>query len=129
MSDTGDYVLGIVGLLAVVISMAIAGRTTRRAALPSWTGAPAVLADAVLAIAYLVVISELLGLFGILDGVLLVVACLVVGGGAVRMEPMLMRAGARVGDHAVYFPRQNVWLVKFVFRRQFEQGGVRDAAP
>jgi hypothetical protein len=98
MTDTGDYILGIIGLLAVVISMAIAGRTTRRAALPSWTGAPAVLADAVLAIAYLVLISELLGLFGILDGVLLVVACLIVGGGAVRMEPMLMRAGARMGN-------------------------------
>jgi hypothetical protein len=98
MSDTGDYILGVIGLLAVVISMAIAGRTTRRAALPTWTGAPAVLADAVLGIVYLVVISELLGLFGILDGVLLVVACLIVGGGAVRLEPMLIRAAARVAN-------------------------------
>ena len=32
--------------------MAIAGRTTRRAALPGWTGTPALLADAVLAIGY-----------------------------------------------------------------------------
>ena len=96
MSSTGDYILGTVGLLAVVLTMAIAGRTTRRAALPGWAGAPAVLADSVLAIGYLVVIAELLGLFGILDGVLLVVACLIVGGGAVRLEPMLIRAGGRV---------------------------------
>ena len=41
-------------------------------------------------------ISELLGLFGILDGVLLVAACLIVGGGALRLEPMLIRAGGRV---------------------------------
>ena len=34
--------------------MAIAGRTARRAALPGWTGAPAVLADTVLAIGILV---------------------------------------------------------------------------
>jgi hypothetical protein len=95
VSNTGDYILGTVGLLAVAITMAIAGRTTRRAALPGWTGAPAVLADGVLAIGYLVVISELLGLFGILDGVLLVTACLIVGGGAVRLEPMLISAGAR----------------------------------
>ena len=30
----GDYILGVLGLVAVVLSMAIAGRTTRRAALP-----------------------------------------------------------------------------------------------
>ncbi|HEX3293181.1 MAG TPA: hypothetical protein VHR38_05540 [Solirubrobacterales bacterium] len=93
---TGDYILGTVGLLAIAVTMAIAGRTTRRAALPGWTGTPALLADSVLAIGYLVVISELLGLFGILDGVLLVAACLIVGGGAIRLEPMLIRAGSRV---------------------------------
>jgi hypothetical protein len=97
VSSTGDYILGTVGLLAVVLSVAIAGRTTRRAALPGWTGTPALLADSVLAIGYLVVIAQLLGVFGILDGVLLVAACLIVGGGAVRLEPMLIRAGARVG--------------------------------
>ena len=96
MSGTGDYVLGSIGLLAVVLSMAIAGRTARRAALPGWTGMPGLLADSVLAIGILVVISELLGLFGILDGVLLVAACVIVGGGAIRLEPMLIRAGARV---------------------------------
>jgi hypothetical protein len=96
VSSTGDYILGTVGLLAVVVAMAIAGRTARRAALPGWTGMPAVLADAVIAIGFLIVISELLGLFGILDGVLLVTACLIVGGGAVRLEPMLIRAGSRV---------------------------------
>jgi hypothetical protein len=96
VSGTGDYILGVIGLVAVALSMAIAGRTARRAALPAWTGAPALLADAVLAIGILVVVSELLGLFGALDGVLLVAACLIVGGGALRLEPMLIRAGARV---------------------------------
>src|SRR4051812_5943692 len=76
--------------------MAIAGRTARRAALPAWTSTPALLADAVLAIGLLVVLAELLGLFGLLDGVLLVAAALIVGGGALRLEPMLIRAGARV---------------------------------
>ena len=45
VSGLGDYILGVFGLVAVVLSMAIAGRTTRRAALPSWTGPPALLAD------------------------------------------------------------------------------------
>jgi hypothetical protein len=96
VSGTGDYILGVIGLVAVALSMAIAGRTTRRAALPGWTGTPALLADAVLAIGILVTVSELLGLFGALNGVLLVAACLIVGGGALRLEPMLIRAGARV---------------------------------
>jgi hypothetical protein len=96
VSDTGDYILGVIGLVAVVLSMAIAGRTARRAALPGWTGTPALLADTVVAIGILVVVAELLGIFGALDGVLLVVASLIVGGGALRLEPMLIRAGARV---------------------------------
>ncbi len=96
MSNTGDYILGAIGLVAVATSMAIAGRTARRAALPGWTGTPALLADAVVAIGILVLVAELLGLFGALDGVLLVFASLIVGGGALRLEPMLIRAGARV---------------------------------
>jgi hypothetical protein len=98
VSDAGDYILGVIGLVAVVLSMAIAGRTTRRAALPTWTGNPALLADAVLAIGILVIVAELLGLFGLLDGVLLVAASMIVGGGALRLEPMLIRAGARVAQ-------------------------------
>ncbi|MFL5907186.1 MAG: hypothetical protein ACJ75Z_06270 [Solirubrobacterales bacterium] len=96
MSGTGDYILGVIGLLAVVLSMTIAGRTARRAALPGWTGAPALLADAILAIGILIVLAELLGLVGILDGPVMVAGALIIGGGAVRLEPMLMRAGARV---------------------------------
>jgi len=96
VSSAGDYILGVIGLVAVVLSMAIAGRTARRAALPVWTGTPALLADAILAIGILVIVSELLGLFGLLEGVLLVAASLIVGGGALRLEPMLIRAGARV---------------------------------
>jgi hypothetical protein len=96
VSGTGDYILGVIGLLVIALSVAIAGRTARRAALPAWTGTPALLADAVLAIGTLVLLAELLGLFGVLDGVILVVACLIVGGGALRLEPMLIRAGARV---------------------------------
>jgi hypothetical protein len=96
VSGTGDYILGVIGLFGVVLSIAIAGRTARRAALPGWTGAPAVLADTVLAIGILIVLAELLGLFGILDGILLFAGCLIIGGGALRLEPMLIRAGAAV---------------------------------
>ncbi len=95
MDGTGDYILGIFGLALIVVPMAIAGRTARRAALPGWTGAPALLADGILAIAILTAVSELLGLFGLLDGPVLVLACLIVGGGGVRLEPLLIRAAKR----------------------------------
>jgi hypothetical protein len=92
MTGTGDYILGLVGLAAVAISMGVAGRTLRRALLLDWTGAPALLATGVLAVATLIAVSELLGLFGLLDGPLLVAACLIVAGGALRLEPLLMKA-------------------------------------
>ena len=82
MSD-GDYILGLVGLAVVAGSMALAGRALRRALLPGWSGSPAILASAVLGLGLLVAISELLGLFGLLDGALLVAACAIAGAGAV----------------------------------------------
>ncbi len=86
---TGDYVLGVVGLAAVAISVTVAGRALRRALLPGWTGAPALVATALLAVAVLVVLSQLLGLAGILDGVLLVIASVIAAGAAIRVEPLL----------------------------------------
>ncbi len=99
MTGTGEYLLGMAALVAIGVSMAIAGRTLRRALLPGWGGAPALLASGLLAIATLVVVSELLGLAGILDGVLLTAACVIVGGGALRLEPLVIkrRAQARGG--------------------------------
>ena len=95
MNTTGDYILGVVGLLAIAVSMAIAGRAVRRALLPYWTGAPALLADAILAIGILVVISSCSGCWdprrGLAGGGLRD-RC----GGGVRMEPLLVRA-ARAG--------------------------------
>jgi len=106
---TGPYLLGMAALTAVVISVAITGRTLRRALLPGWTGAPALLAAGVLALGVLVALSELLGLFDLLDGVLLTAACVIVGGGALRIEPMLKPG---VGDQreAREGPSWEVWV-------------------
>jgi hypothetical protein len=91
VSSTGDYLLGAVALLAVAVSMALAGRLLRRALLGGWSGAPALLADGVIGLGTLVLISELLGLVGLLDGVLLVAACVVTGAAALYLEPMVAR--------------------------------------
>ena len=91
MTGTGEYLLGMAALTAIAVTMAIAGRTLRRALLPGWSGAPALLATCLLAVATLVAVSELLGIAGILDGVLLTAACLLVGGAALRLEPLVIR--------------------------------------
>ena len=91
--SAGEYILGMAALAAVALSVAVTGRTLRRALLPGWSGAPALLAAGVLALGVLIAISELLGLFGLLDGVLLTAACVIAGAGALRIEPMLKAGG------------------------------------
>src|SRR3954452_10004501 len=59
--------------------MAMAGVQLRRRLLPGWGGAPAHLADAVLAVALLTVLLQLLGAFGILVAGVLIPAALLVG--------------------------------------------------
>ena len=93
--STGAYLLSVLALGLVAVSMAVAGRTLRRALLPGWSGAPSLLASGVLGLGTLIVLSELLGLFGLLDGVLLTAACVIVGAGALRIEPMLMSPDAK----------------------------------
>ncbi len=105
----GEYLLGMAALAVVVLSVGIAGRTLRRALLPGWTGAPALLAAGVLALGVLVAISELLGLFGILDGVLLTAACVIVGIGALRIEAML-KPGKGDQREAREGPSWEIWV-------------------
>ncbi len=75
----GDYLLGVIGVAAVAIPMALGAVRLRRRLLPGWEGAPARLAEAVLAVALLTVLLQVLGAFGILVPAVLVPAALLVG--------------------------------------------------
>jgi hypothetical protein len=75
----GDYLFGLVGLAAVAIPMALAAVRLRRRLLPAWEGAPARLAEAVLGVAVLTILLQLLGAFGILVPAVLIAAALAVG--------------------------------------------------
>jgi hypothetical protein len=90
--SAGDYALGLAGLGAIVLSLAVVARSARRALLPDWTGPPALLAEAILGIGAFILISELLGVVGLLDGVLLVIACPLA---AAATRPLAARAGHR----------------------------------
>jgi hypothetical protein len=75
----GEYLGGVLGLVAVTVPMALAAVRLRRRLLPGWEGAPARLAEAVLGVALLTVLLQLLGAFGILVPAVLIVATLGVG--------------------------------------------------
>jgi hypothetical protein len=75
----GDYLFGVIGLAAVAIPMAMGGVRLRRRLLPGWVGAPARLAEAILAVALLTVLLQLLGAFGVLVPGVLIPAALLVG--------------------------------------------------
>ena len=75
----GAYLFGVAGLAAVAIPMAMGGVRLRRRLLPGWEGAPARLAETVLAVALLTVVLQLLGAFGILLPAVLIPAALLVG--------------------------------------------------
>jgi len=75
----GDYLGGVVGLAAVAVPMALAAVRLRQRLLPGWIGVPARLAEAVLAVALLTVLLQILGAFGVLYVGVLIPAAVVVG--------------------------------------------------
>ena len=75
----GEYLFGVIGLAAVAIPMGMGGVRLRRRLLPGWEGAPARLAEAVLGVALLTVLLQLLGAVGILIPAVLIPATLLVG--------------------------------------------------
>jgi hypothetical protein len=77
----GEYLFGVIGLAAVAIPMGMGGVRLRHRLLPGWEGAPARLAEAVLGVALLTVLLQLLGAFGILVPGVLIPAALLVGVG------------------------------------------------
>ena len=75
----GQYLFGVTGLALVAIPMAMGGVRLRRRLLPGWEGTPARLAEAVLAVALLTVLLQVLGAFGTLYAAVLIPAALLVG--------------------------------------------------
>jgi hypothetical protein len=81
--SVGGYVAGVAELAVIFGSLGFAATRLRGRLLPAWEGAPARLAEAILGIALLVWVGELLGLVGLLGEGSLVAACIAVGlGGA-----------------------------------------------
>jgi hypothetical protein len=86
MVSGGSYVLSVALLAVLVGSLGFAAVRLRRRFLPGWEGAPAYLVDGVVAVALLIWLSELLGLFGLLYAGTLVAASTLLAF-AVRLLP------------------------------------------
>ena len=74
----GPYIAGVLELAIVVGAIAFASRRWRAYALPGWSGAPAVLADLVLGLATLILLSEAIGSVGGFGEAELIVGALLV---------------------------------------------------
>jgi len=78
----GQYALGIALIAAVVLPLALGARAVRMRLLPGWTGTPATVADAVIALSLATVVAEALGLVGAFARVPIVAGCAAAGAGA-----------------------------------------------
>ena len=75
----GRYILGVASLAIVCAAMALAAMALRRRLLPEWTGAPARLAESLIAVSLLIAILEVLGTLGLFRLAAILVACVVAG--------------------------------------------------
>jgi hypothetical protein len=76
----GSYILSAAALAAVALSLGFAAVRLRRRLLPTWDGAPAHLVEAIIAVTFLIWLSELLGLLSLLYAWTLVASSLVLAG-------------------------------------------------
>jgi hypothetical protein len=72
--------LGTLALLVVVVPVGVGAFSFRRRVLPTWSRAPARLAEVVIGVATVVMVSELLGTVGLFKRVAVAVSCAVAGG-------------------------------------------------
>jgi len=106
MLSLGSYLLGAAQLAVVALSLGFAAYRLRRRLLPAWEGAPAHLVESIAAVAFLIWISEILGVFGFLYAGTLIGACLLLAA-ATALSP---GGGGGAGDAAPTGPAgQSAW--------------------
>lgn len=91
--SAGQYALGVLLLCVIAAALAVTVSLVRRMLLPAWSRAPARLAEAVIGVVTLVLVSELLGTVGAFSRYPFVVACVAVAGSAILI--FHRRSGAR----------------------------------
>ena len=107
MVSLGSYLLGAAQLALVALSLGFSAYKLRARLLPAWEGTPARLVEAIVGVALLIWISELLGLFGLLyAGALVAGAVLIAGAMAFwPADPVVAASPAVLGGGAASAPR------------------------
>jgi len=90
----GTYVLTTALLAAVILAVGFSAVRIRHRLLPEWDGAPSHLIDAVVAVALLIWLSELLGVMQLFYDWALVIASLLLAGAAYAWPPIIAPATA-----------------------------------
>ncbi|MGZ5310117.1 MAG: hypothetical protein ACXWZK_00135 [Solirubrobacterales bacterium] len=122
----GDYATGVIGLAAIAIPLAHAGSALRGRLLPGWSGAPALLADAVLALSLLTILLQLLGAVGLFHAIPIVLASLALGAAARFALPPAPGEGAAPPAPAVPRAQLLVALVAAAFVAAHWATGLQD---
>jgi len=115
--SAADYLFGVAELAIVVAALAFGAVRVRAWLLPEWSGAPARLVEALVGVAGLVWLVELLGAIGQYREVPFVVEAIVVGTGAgelARRAARASRAARRRGPPAPPPDRRAVWVAVVV---------------
>jgi hypothetical protein len=108
VEGVGRYALGVAALAVICVSLALAAVAIRRRVLPDWDGAPARLAEAVIGLAALIAILEVLGAVGLFALAPIVLAAIVVWF-ATRRRGASLRS-ASVGPSGPVLSRADVLL-------------------
>jgi hypothetical protein len=95
VASVGRYVLGVAALAVIAGALALASVALRRRVLADWTGASARLAEAVIGLAVLIGILELLGLVGLFELAPIAIACVIVSVSITAWAGPPTRLGAR----------------------------------
>src|SRR6187549_277106 len=76
-----QYLLGAAELALIAAALCLGAYYVRALLAPSWTGAPARLGEAILALSGLVVAAEIVGVIGLFHPGVITAACVALGGG------------------------------------------------
>jgi hypothetical protein len=120
--SAGSFILSAVLLAALILSLTFAAYGLRRRLLPSWSGSPARLVEAVVGVALLIWLTELLGLVSLLYAGTLVAAAVLLAA-VIALGPRVLSRGRGAGQALGSLPRSGTAV------RESGRGEKQDAAP
>jgi hypothetical protein len=120
--SAGTYILGVALLALLVLSVGFSAIRLRRWLLPEWEGAPVHLIEAILGVALVIWLSELLGVLQLFYAEALVASAVLLAA-AVALGPRVLSRGRGTGQGLGFSPQSGGAV------REREGGEKEDAAP